>query len=297
MIITFASGQFGNQLFQYLFCKKIQTERGKNERIYLIGYHNLLTFFERKCFQNVKFIKRENKLHRIFLNRILRNFILKIFAQFKLISTCSIKKETVLDRYERETTNYEFKTGLFKNILFFPTFYAQSEIFFNKVDVNQLNPKQEVIEKAIRIIRNDQEKIKIFVHLRLGDYQNFTIYGNSAILPISYFETCCNFLLEKYKDNILFYIISNEKNLEQYSFIKNLKNYKIIQNDFEVDFAIMTLCNGAIISASSFSWWGSYFMKNKIEIFAPKHWLGFSSEIDFQSQPTRDEMLLIDIKA
>lgn len=43
------------------------------------------------------------------------------------------------------------------------------------------------------------------------------------------------------------------------------------------DFALMSLCAGGILSASSFAWWGAYFAKKTTgaELFiAPKYWFG-----------------------
>jgi len=296
MIISIASGQFGNQLFQYLFCKKLVSERGKSEKIVLIGFQDIKKCFEDNCFQNTLFIKRENRFHRILLNRILRNIIFKIVSKLKIISTCSIRKEIILEQFERETTEYYTTNGLFKNIIYLPTFYAQSETFFNKEDAERLIIKPKYRDQASEFTSLDHGKIKVFVHLRLGDYHHFTIMGKPTTLPISYFDQCCKEFEIKYKNKIVFYIFSNEKNLEKFNFIKQLSNYKVFSNDFFVDFALMTQCNGGVISASSFSWWGSYFMKDKIEIFAPKYWLGFSSGIDFQTQTTRKDMTLINIK-
>jgi len=295
MIISIASGQFGNQLFQYLFCKKLVSDREKNEKLVLVGFQDIKKCFEDDCFQNTLFIKRKNRFHRIIFNRILRNIILKIASQLKIISTCSIIKDILFEQYERETIEYKITYGLFKNIIYLPTFYAQSDAFFNKEDAERMIIKPQYSNQASELSSLDQDKLKVFVHLRLGDYHNFTILGKPTILPISYFEQCCKELEIKYKDQIVFYILSNEKNLEKFEFINQLSNYKVFRNDFFVDFALMTQCNGAVISASSFSWWGSYFMKNKIEIYAPKHWLGFTSNIDFQTQPTRDDMTLVQI--
>jgi hypothetical protein len=43
----------------------------------------------------------------------------------------------------------------------------------------------------------------------------------------------------------------------------------------------MTLCNSAILSPSSFGWWGSYLMKDRDIVFAPKYWLGFESKVEY----------------
>jgi hypothetical protein len=50
----------------------------------------------------------------------------------------------------------------------------------------------------------------------------------------------------------------------------------------------MTQCKSAILSPSSFGWWGSYMMKERDIIFAPKYWLGFSSKIEYHEQGVPD---------
>ncbi|MDR0571688.1 MAG: hypothetical protein LBG48_02425 [Rickettsiales bacterium] len=55
----------------------------------------------------------------------------------------------------------------------------------------------------------------------------------------------------------------------------------------------MTLCINAILSPSSFGWWGSYFMKSRNIVFAPKHWLGFASDVDYHKSPLASYMIPI----
>jgi len=57
-----------------------------------------------------------------------------------------------------------------------------------------------------------------------------------------------------------------------------------INQHFGTDLVLMTQCCSAILSASSFSWWGSYMMKERDTVFAPKFWLGFRSKIEYQAQ-------------
>ena len=69
---------------------------------------------------------------------------------------------------------------------------------------------------------------------------------------------------------------------EEFHYLEN----KIISSDhhFGIDLAIMTQCNSAILSPSSFGWWGSYLMVERDTVFAPKYWLGFRSKIEFQGK-------------
>jgi hypothetical protein len=47
-----------------------------------------------------------------------------------------------------------------------------------------------------------------------------------------------------------------------------------------VDFCILTLCDGGIMSNSTFAWWGGFLMK-KGPLIAPKYWFGFKSKVEF----------------
>jgi hypothetical protein len=55
------------------------------------------------------------------------------------------------------------------------------------------------------------------------------------------------------------------------------------------------MCNSAIISPSSFSWWGSFFMKDREIVYAPEYWLGFNSQQDFQKNALASYMSAIAI--
>ena len=87
-------------------------------------------------------------------------------------------------------------------------------------------------------------------------------------------------LFLKNKSDAYFIFLSDEPEFIEKEF-EYLENKIISRNSYEVDFAIMTLCNGAILSPSSFGWWGSYLMKNRDVVFAPKYWLGFESKMEF----------------
>ena len=104
-------------------------------------------------------------------------------------------------------------------------------------------------------------------------------------MPIRYFQTQVKWFL-KNKRTPFFIFLSDEAEFieKEFGYIKN----KVISNNnhFGMDLAIMTLCNSAILSPSSFSWWGSYLMKERDTVFVPKYWLGFGSKIEYQYQGT-----------
>jgi hypothetical protein len=112
-------------------------------------------------------------------------------------------------------------------------------------------------------------------------------------LPIHYFHNQIRHFIEKDKNSYFIFLSDEPDFIEtEFSYVEN----KIIsKNAYEVDFAIMTLCNNAILSPSSFSWWGSFFMKNRDIVYAPKYWLGFNSKSDYQKNSLASYMSAIEI--
>jgi len=171
--------------------------------------------------------------------------------------------------------------------------YFQGEVFFNKDIAQNLKIKKEYISKAKEFLEPYKNLYRVFVHIRRGDYKNFFIYGKDSLLPMSYFHTQIQWFL-KNKENVIFIFLSDEPDFiaDEFDYLSN----KIIsKNSYEVDFAIMTLCNGAILSPSSFGWWGSYLMKNRDVVFAPKYWLGFNSRTEYHQQPLASFMREVDL--
>lgn len=97
------------------------------------------------------------------------------------------------------------------------------------------------------------------------------------------------------KKNVYFIFLSDEPETIEREFIY-LKNKTISKgNHFGTDFAIMTKCDAGILSASSFSWWGSYLMKNRDLVIAPKYWLGFASLENCPKEPLSHFMFSVDV--
>ncbi len=56
--------------------------------------------------------------------------------------------------------------------------------------------------------------------------------------------------------------------------------------------AIMSLCNHAILSASSFSWWGAALMSTPQKfVIGPQYWLGFKSNEWFPDSIKNDDWI------
>lgn len=278
MIIFFAGGRLGNQIFQYAFIKTI---RKNNEKILVFGFDDLIELFEIEDLIN---IPGKSRWARRFIFRILfpaAIFIssIRIFTQIKVDYDDIPGFEKIPPR--RESTSYSQKSGVLNSIKFISLGYFQSEKFFNKDVIKDLSIKAKYLKSAEEFFSDiPQNSHRIFVHIRRGDYKYFSVFGKSTLLPNHYYQNLIdNFV--KDISNAYFIFLSDEPDHTENEFY-HITNKKISMNsDPGTDFAIMTKCKSGILSTSTFGWWGAYLIQEKGIIYAPKYWLGFNSKIEF----------------
>ncbi|NOI36284.1 alpha-1,2-fucosyltransferase [Vibrio cyclitrophicus] len=268
MLIFIGASGLGNQLFQYGFLKKKQKNK---EKIIALGFEELLSItnindvvgFKSAIFKNYKF-------------KYALITLLRFLAFFRIISITKPIYDKELEHYKCESTEFTTKKGLF-NITFVVEGYYQSETFLDRGAVEKIKIKEEYVAKAKNILASYSHKNMVFVHIRRGDYLNFNIMGKSALLPKSYYEKSISEILNKNED-CFFIFLSNDASYvkDEFSHIKN--KYISETGCMGVDLALMSLCNNGILSASSYSWWGSFLMSEKNSILSPKYWLGFNSK-------------------
>ena len=279
MIVFLADGRLGNQIFQYVFLKTIQKN---NEKIVVSGFEDLTEVFEVNDFIN---INKKNRSIRGFVFRVCKP-VLHLLSDMRLISSIAINHEKVLEGYRRESTTYVEQKGVFDFITFVKPGYFQSELFFDKSLIQQLKIKDIYLKETRTYLQSiSKDSYKVFIHIRRGDYNVHTVYGKSTLLPLSYYKDQIEWFIQNIKKPF-FIFLSDEPNFieEEFKYIDN----KLISSDkhYGTDLAIMTKCNSAILSPSSFSWWGSYLMKSRDTVFGPKYWLGFNSGVEYQSGST-----------
>ncbi len=294
MIIYFSDGQLGNNLFQFAF---LASYAGKNEKIIVWGFEFLTSLFDVK--DKRFFIFFEDKItkyipenlynlkiflkYKILKNRIRYGIVRKTFeslAKNKIISYVSLKKEKICDNTYSEIPEVVFSKGLIHSIKYVGRYFFQSEKLFNREVLYNLEFKQEYVDEAEKFIQKYQNFYRFAVHIRLGDYKKFCVCNESPVLPFDYFHKQIKWFLEN-KQNPFFIFLSDEPDeiKSEFHYIKD--RMVISENPWQVDFLIITMCNGAIISPSSFAWWACYFMKNRDVVFAPKYWLGFKIKKEY----------------
>jgi hypothetical protein len=157
--------------------------------------------------------------------------------------------------------------------------YFQSESFVKAAVNGGLEIKPLVSERArafLKSIGAAAECKPVFVHVRRTDYLDYDILGKkNPSLPLSYYEKTIQWFIDNI-DKPCFIFLGDDPEFV-YKQLSWVVEKHISHNDARTDFALMTLCAGAVLSNSSLAWWGARFMRNPVKVFAPKYWLGWKS--------------------
>ncbi|WP_286524837.1 MULTISPECIES: alpha-1,2-fucosyltransferase [Muribaculaceae] len=155
--------------------------------------------------------------------------------------------------------------------------YWQSPRFFEK--------HRNAVIKAMRfpnIVENDNLKVlnfinlnsTAFIHVRRGDYLNHPAF--KGICDLNYYENGISILRGKYGFT-RFLIFSNDITWCKKNLIKYLDECDVLFVDWNSgsncyrDMQLMSMCNGALIANSSFSWWGAW-LSNAHVVLCPTKW-------------------------
>jgi len=296
MIIFLSEGGLGNQIFQFAF---LASYAEKNEKIIVWGFEDIKSLFDVKDKRFFIFsiedkilellpknfppkLKRALK-YRVLLEMIRYGLVRKIheiLAKSKIISSVSLKTEKICEDKYTEIPEVVLSRGFISSVKYVGQCFFQSEKLFRKDVLKNLEFKEKYVKEAEKFISNYQDYYKVAVHIRLGDFRNYYICGENPILPFDYFHKKIRWFLEN-RENPFFIFLSDEPDKIKNEFSYLGDKMVISENPYQVDFLIITMCDAAIISCSSFSWWGTYFMKKRDIVFAPKYWIGFKIKKEY----------------
>ena len=265
MILFYSDGRLGNQIFQLAFLKEISKPK---ETIITFNLKKVLSTFD--IYFKINNIELENKIWQL-ASRKMFFYFFESLAFLKIINII----------YEDfNNINYNKKGGLLWFITYVRTGFFQSEKFFNKDKfLSEVKIKGPYLKEAQEFLKNIPENFtKIFIHVRRGDYLTEVFNNKRGInLPLDYYNKAIE-LVNKEINNPYYIILSDDVEFVEIAF-NHLEHKVISHNSFVVDLAVMTLCDGGIISNSSYSWWGAFLLKNKKVVIMPKHWYGWKDKM------------------
>lgn len=267
MVFIFPKWRLGNQIFQYFFAKEYAK---KGEKIFTTKSQYFQIFDE----LSVVFIRVPTGNFARYINFWCDQFF-RILAKLRVINGIYQK----MGEYKDYPGNIEW----YDKTSWFLWMFTYIDWFF-VYDSTHLQHCIPVLKKNYLLAAQDwlddipKDSKKIFVHIRRWDYLEWSVMGkNNLSLPLSFYKDQILYFQERYP-KMSFIFLSDDIAWCKVQFAY-LSDTFYSENDVGTDFAIMTLCDGAIISASTLSYLGAYYMKPKVEIFAPKYWLGFQDKI------------------
>ena len=259
------NGRLGNQMFQYASMRGIAAVKGFDWVVPPENYDHTANY---ALFETFKMTNVQEKNIGFVEGEILKETI--HCYDKNLVDSCS------------DNTNLD---GFFQTEKYFEKISNEIRSDFTFKD-EYLKPCKEFIDSL--------DTTPIFLHIRRGDAIGKEHYH--PVAPMSYYVEA----LKKFDKDTPCFVFSDDidwcKSQELFKSDRFLFNDNIERYDYQsmdgsgsmqytllphVDLCLMSLCSGAIIVNSSFSWWGAWLQNNRGKVIASKPWFGPSaSDLD-----------------
>jgi hypothetical protein len=162
------------------------------------------------------------------------------------------------------------------NIWYYGYFQGEKYFYDNYPEIKKRLQIKSIYQKQYNLIVKQFQRKKILtVHIRLKDYKTFGpdyLNGPDMTLPFSYYHK----LLKTFKtEDYQLVFISDEIALVKKEF-QHFNQAYFSTNEAIVDFQFIKNADIALISHSTFAWWGAWLNENpQKQIYVPEYFLGF----------------------
>ena len=272
------NGRLGNQMFQYASMRGIASVKGFDWVVPPENYDHTANY---ALFETFKMTNVQEKNIGFVEGEILKETI--HCYDKNLVDSCS------------DNTNLD---GFFQTEKYFEKISDEIRSDFTFKD-EYLKPCKEFIDSL--------DTTPIFLHIRRGDAIGKEHYH--PVAPMSYYVEA----LKRFDEDTPCFVFSDDldwcKSQDLFKSDKFLFNDNIERYDYQsmdgsgsmqytllphVDLCLMSLCSGAIIVNSSFSWWGAWLQNNRGKVIASKPWFGPSASHLDTSDVVPDHWEIID---
>ena len=255
------NGRLGNQMFQYASMRGIASVKGFDWVVPPENYDHTANY---ALFETFKMTNVQDK-NIGFVNGQMLKETIHCYNQ-NLVDECS------------DNTNLE---GFFQTERYFENIANDIRFDFTFKD-EYLKPCKEFIDSL--------DTPPIFLHVRRGDAVGKEHYH--PIAPMSYYIEA----LKRFDDDTPCFVFSDDLEWcksqdlfksDRFLFNENIERYDYTSMDGSgsmqhtllphVDLCLMSLCSGAIIVNSSFSWWGAWLQNDRGKVIASNPWFGPSA--------------------
>ncbi len=272
------NGRLGNQMFQYASMRGIAAVKGFDWVVPPENYDHTANY---ALFETFKMTNVQEKNIGFVEGETLKETI-HCYDE-NLVDSCS------------DNTNLD---GFFQTEKYFENIVDEIRSDFTFKD-EYLKPCKEFIDSL--------DTTPIFLHVRRGDAIGKEHYH--PVAPMSYYVEA----LKRFNKDTPCFVFSDDldwcKSQELFKSDRFLFNDNIERYDYQsmdgsgsmqytllphVDLCLMSLCSGAIIVNSSFSWWGAWLQNNRGKVIASKPWFGPSASDLDTSDVVPDHWEIID---
>ena len=272
------NGRLGNQMFQYASMRGIASVKGFDWVVPPENYDHTANY---ALFETFKMTNVQEKNIGFVEGETLKETI-HCYDE-NLVDSCS------------DNTNLD---GFFQTEKYFENIIDEIRSDFTFKD-EYLKPCKEFIDSL--------DTTPIFLHVRRGDAIGKEHYH--PVAPMSYYVEA----LKRFDKDTPCFVFSDDldwcKSQELFKSDRFLFNDNIERYDYQsmdgsgsmqytllphVDLCLMSLCSGAIIVNSSFSWWGAWLQNNRGKVIASKPWFGPSASDLDTSDVVPDHWEIID---
>lgn len=284
-IVRFKGG-LGNQLFQYAFLKNLESCQ-PSSNVYADFTDYTLIDKDSIRVPRIKELKiRINEAEKSLIKKVV------IFERntnpIRLKSRIKIGIEGVFNKkycFEKNRAYSNLKK--IKEYTYFDGYWQSWKYVFpmEKELRKEITPRNSLSEKtqsAINLIKNENS---VFVGIRCGDYlSNKKIVKHYGGFQKDYYLRAMEYM-NKHLKNPKFYIFTNDLDFVKEELDLSCFNVRYREDEDQTsdleELFVMGACKHAIISNSTFNWWGAWLIENKDKmVIAPKKWFHDNKPID-----------------
>lgn len=281
MILIRSQGQLGNQLFLFSAARNAARPR---EWMIAVGFVELSGFLEKRP-------------SRVIWIRIPHRFDRPVKRFFK-------RARSFLDRHcycRRDQTSARgdiIRSDKCRWPLVFEFGLCQNETTAPATELNNLlsglrsdSKIRDNVAKSLRGAAADHGTYG-FCHVRMGDYQDFSAYGLSPVLPARYYRDAIRAMRDE-NPQIPVIVLSDDLDAAK-KILAGAPGCVFPQFNERESFWVMMNAQCGVVSASTFSWWGARLASENGggPFIAPEFWMGFRARKWFPSEAIRSSFLL-----
>jgi len=274
-VVKFMGG-LGNQLFQYVFLRKLEIEYNlevKADFSYFEEFNDIVRQPRILKF-NVKldFVSSDDLASLLHLNLKKE----KKYIRYKLMRLIDIMQRK--GYYFHHSTEYIDPSRILSYSYY--EGYWQSYKYLAGIEdtiTREVTLKNQLGAAARRWINFLSSENSIFIGIRLGDYLNGENKAEYGILGLEYYTRAIDVISTSIL-NPTFVVFSDDIELVKETFkeLSNRKNVMFFDStdvSDEEELIIRASCKHAIISNSTYNWWGAWLIPgNDKMVIAPRQW-------------------------